>query len=449
MALRRPGAVAIVGNRPFVAFALTQAVSLFGDKLDYMALLALFAWLAATRGTDVSRAISALAVVAALPTVLFAPLAGVVVDRVDRRRLMIVCDSARALLVGLLPLVAVRTGSLVPVFALAFLVFLGGIFFHSARLAVIPGLAAGPGDSRSSLLAANSLMSLTGRVATLGGMVLGGFAVDWPGWHRIGIRPSWSAGFYLDALTYLVSVVGILLVYRRLGETSRPLDSPAPRSPFLSSFRSGWRYAVSTPPVLFVYAAVLALVIAGAGFVVLYVPLIQGSAPDGGFGLGTRGVGLVAAVGSAGLILSSVGYGLLGHRVAGPTAMLASFFVLGGIATALPFVRNFAVLAPLVFIGGLALSPLYIAMDTLLHETVPAGARGRVFANREWLTHLALAAGALVIGQLTRLVGNREILLVIGLIVLALTAAGVFAAARVRRWQAEVRHVTRSGTQEA
>ena len=291
-------------------------------------------------------------------------------------------------------------------------------------------------------------MSLTGRVATLGGLVLGGLAVDWPGWHRIGIRPAWQAGFYLDALTYLVSVVGILIIYRRLGEGVRPVEERGNRSGLVVSLRSGWRYAARTPPVLFVYAAVLALVVAGAGFIILYVPLIQGGAPAGGFGLGTRGVGFVAGIGSTGLILSAAAYGLIGHRLARTTAMLAGFLVLGGVAVALPFVRSFALLAPLVFVGGLALTPLYIAMDTLLHETVLAEARGRVFANREWLTHLAFGAGALVIGQLTRLAGHRQVLFAIGLLVLGLTGAGFFAAARVRRWQDE-RHIPNPETQEA
>jgi NRE family putative nickel resistance protein-like MFS transporter len=444
MATRRPGAAAVVANRPFVIFAVTQAVSLFGDKLDYMALLALFAWFAATMGVDSSRAISTLAIVAALPTIIFAPIAGVIVDRVDRRRVMIACDSARALLVGIVPLVAVATGALLPVFALAFLVFLGGLFFNSARMSIIPQLV---GVEPARLLAANSFMNLTGRVATLAGMVLGGLAVDWPGWQRVGIRPSWSAGFYLDALTYLVSVAGLILVYRRLGGFLPPPRPDAGPATFLgaiarrarhawSDLVEAWRFAARTPPVLFVYGTVLALVTAGAGFIILYIPIIQGSAGTATLDMGTRGVGFVAAIGSIGLIIASVVYGLIGQRVRRESVILASFLVLGGIAAALPFVRSFALLAPLAFLGGLALTPVYIAMDTMLHETVPPAARGRVFSNREWVMHVAFAANALVIGQLTRVFSNRRIMLGIGLLVLAMTAAGFFAAAAVRRWPA-------------
>ncbi|MFO7675991.1 MAG: MFS transporter [bacterium] len=441
---RRPGAAGVIANRPLLVFTLSQAVSLFGDKLDYMALLALFAWFSATHGVDSSRAIASLSVVAALPTILLAPVAGVIVDRLDRRKLMLACDSARAVLVALIPLVAVATRTLAPVFAVAFLVFLGGHLFQSARMSVIPQIAgAGPGR----LLAANSFINLAGRVATLGGMVLGGLVVDWSGWARVGIRPAWSAGFYLDGLTYLVSVLGLALIYRRLGgflPPPRPAAGPQTLLAALarrlghawSDIRAAWHFAARTPPVLFVFGSVITLVVGGTAFLVLYIPVIQGSAGAFALNLGTRGVGFVAAIGSVGLILSSVGYGLLGHRAGRETVLVACFGALGVTVVLFSLARSFAAVAALAFLGGLALTPVYVAMDTVLHESVPAETRGRIFSNREWLMHLAFAANALAIGQLTRLFDNLHLLFAIGLIVCAAAAAGLFALRPVRRWYA-------------
>ena len=441
------GLRAVLRKPQFLTFAVTQSVSLFGDKLDYMALLALIAWFSGRAGIDSSRAIAALSVVAALPTVLFAPIAGVLVDRADRGRVMIACDVARALLVLALPVVALRLSSLPLALGIAFVVFLCGLFFNTARLSIIPDLvgtgpdASGVGRKASGvrrkassvpLLAANSLMSFTGRVATLGGMVAGGFIVDWTGWHRFGINPSWTAGFYLDAVTYVVSVIGLLFIYRKL----RAMSNAECRMPnagagitntirarlarFTGEMADGWRLAIRTPVVLFVYCSTIVLVFAGAGFLVLYVPLIQGA----GFDLGTRGVGVIAGIGSVGLLVSALGYGAVGSRLPRHSAILIAFLVISLCTMTMAMTGSPTLVAVAVFLAGCALSPIYIAMDTLLHESVPAAIRGRIFSNREWVMHLAFGLAALTIGLLTRVAANRTLLFVIGILVAAASIGG-------------------------
>ncbi len=438
------GLRAVLRKPRFLVFAATQSVSLFGDKLDYMALLALCAWFAGRTGIDSSRAIAALSVVAALPTVLFAPVAGVLIDRSDRGRMMIACDAARVLLVLALPMVALRLSSLPLALTVAFAVFLCGLFFNTARLSILPGLVdAGPDRNRGNLLAANSLTNFTGRVATLGGMVAGGFIVDWAGWHRLGIRPSWTAGFYLDAVTYVVSVVGLLLIYRGL-ERALPAAERTVQTTdehrwtqirksirarltcFFRDLADGWRLAIRTPAVLFVYCSTIALVVAGAGFLILYVPLIQGA----GFELGTRGVGIIAGVGSVGLLLSALAYGAVGRRLPRHSVILAAYLVIGLCIVVLARIESPVQVAAVVFVAGCALSPVYIAMDTLLHESVPAAMRGRVFSNREWVMHLAFGLTALAIGQLTRIAANRTLLFAIGVLVVTASLIGFVAARR-------------------
>ncbi len=418
----------------FMIFTVSQAVSLFGDKLDYMALLAMVAFLSARFGWASARAISFLTVIVALPVVLFGPLAGILVDRWDRRKVMLVADSARTVLVLFVPLVALRTDSLALVYLVAFTVFLFGLFFNTARLAIIPNLV-GP----DRLLAANSLMSLVGRVATFFGMLLGGLIVDWRGWLGLGIRPVWTAGFYIDALSYLVSVAAILVIYRRLAlarPPARPLATAEGARSFaqtaagrvrqlLAELREAARLVAREPSVLFVYCSVLVLVVVGAAMFVLYVPIVQNDRTIAGLGLGTRGVGFVAAIGSIGLVVSSMSYGLLGHRVRKHRVMLCAFLVLGLVAGGLALARSFAVVAPLVFVAGLALSPIFIGMDTMIHESAPEQARGRVFASRDWLMHLLFALAALLIGQLTHFFAVRHLLLAVGGLVSAASIAGV------------------------
>ncbi|UCG43522.1 MAG: MFS transporter [candidate division WOR-3 bacterium] len=433
-------------RRPqFLIFAISQSVSLFGDKLDYMAMLALIAFFAERGGWDSSRAIAALAVVAALPTVMFGPLAGVFVDRRDRRKVMVLCDSARALMVLAVPFAALATGSIWIIFVIAFAVFLCGLVFNTTRLSVLPNLVSDEQIAPPNrLLAANSFMNVTGRVATLLGMVLGGLIVDWTGWQRIGITYSWSAGFYVDALTYAVSVLGLLLIYQRISVGPRiGVGRTGDRSSFgrlardkflhvMDDLRGAWHVMVREPSVLFVYCVVVAFVLIGAGFTVLFIPLVQGGAEVEGLGLGTRGVGILAGIGSVGLILSSLGYGIAGHGLKRYQAVLGSIVTLGIAIAVIAVWRSLVAVCAAAFVAGLAISPVYIGLDTLLHETVPAEARGRVFSTREWIMHVFFAGMAFLLGQLTRVVPKRDLLFVVGVLVAAAGVAGFFLTHRQR-----------------
>jgi len=97
---------------------------------------------------------------------------------------------------------------------------------------------------------------------------------------------------------------------------------------------------------------------------------------------------------------------------------------MGLVAMGMAAMRSFWLIAPLAFIAGLALSPIYIGMDTLLHESVPEDARGRIFAVREWLLHLTFALSSIIIGQLTHFVDNRHLLFAVGVLVACISVAG-------------------------
>jgi MFS family permease len=431
--------LSVLRIRKFLVFSVAQAISNFGDKLDYMALLAMIAALAARHNWESSRANSFLLVVATLPVIIFGPLAGVLVDRWNRRKVMIVCDSCRALLVFSIPFVAIRTQSLPLVFTIAFSVFLLGMIFNTARLSVIPNLV----DSHN-ILEANSVASLLGRVMTFLGMLVGGLIVDWQFWRRLGMTETWSAGFYIDALTFVGSVTALLLLPLRLPGRPASIRNLRPDGELahldsgnhvrrsrsvaialseklldvLRDFREAYVLMRKSPPVRLVLFSIVLFVIIGAGVVVLLVPILQTARDDLGLGVGTRGVGFVGAVGSVGLVLSSLVYGFIGRRFRKRKAILSSFALLGLLAMLIAFSESMALTLLLAFIAGILLAPIYIAQDTLLHETVPEEARGRVFSTREWFMNLSAAISALCIGQILILMPdlNRGLALPLGIV---------------------------------
>jgi MFS family permease len=316
-------------------------------------------------------------------------------------------------------------------------------------MSIIPNLVA-----RKRLLAANSFMNVVGRIATFLGMFFGGIIVDWQIWHKIGIQYGWSAGFYIDALSYIISVIGLIIIASRttlfksnFEQIPTPPDSKGTKiSPVLSiaqaqerktinELKLAFQYIKETPLVLFVFSSIIIMVTIGASAFVLLVPIIQAPAAKMGFGVGTKGVGYVAAIGAVGLVLSSMSYGMIGHRINKLYTILISFILMGAVIILIPIFNTFYALIPLALLAGIALSPVFIAQDTILHEIVPESIRGRIFSSREWLLNISFALACVIVGQLTNFTSKQNLLIIAGIVVIIVSIAMIF-------WIKEKFHVT-------
>src|SRR5262245_27297676 len=196
---------AVLQLRDFRLLWLAQIVSDFGDSLTTLALLILVNQL-----TGSTAALATMAIVLAIPQVTFGLVAGVYVDRMDRKRIMIVSDLLRGFLVLGFTLVGSRD-QLWLLYLIGFAQATIGTFFTPARGALTPHLVPPTG-----LLAANSLAQ-TSRVifgllgTAAAGVLIGALGVFWP-------------AFALDALTFFISA----LLVSRIVASSR---SDAPDSP--------------------------------------------------------------------------------------------------------------------------------------------------------------------------------------------------------------------------
>ena len=143
----------VLKNRNFFFLWAGQIISQLGDRLDQMALIA-FVYLRAPGSTMQIAKILSFTII---PVFLIGPIAGVYVDRWDRRRTMCVCDILRALLVFTIPFFLFYSRNIVPIYIIIFIVFSIGRFFVPAKLAIIPDLV-----EKKELLLANSLVNTTG-----------------------------------------------------------------------------------------------------------------------------------------------------------------------------------------------------------------------------------------------------------------------------------------------
>jgi MFS family permease len=444
----------VLRDRNVFTFVLGQTVSQLGDKLNHMALIGLIGSTSSVGSSGF--ALATLAVIFTLPVVAFGPIAGVLVDRWNKRVTLIVCDVLRALLVASIPFAYQATHELIVVYAISFLVFLAGLFFNSAKMAIIPDLV-----GRDQLLATNAVTNFVGRFATVIGIVGGGVIVGWSIWGRLGWR-GYTAGFYLDAASYLISVATLaLLVPRTLRVVGAPRrtqrDTLRGMSPELGACEHGEcddtdsiarvvtrierslahdlvaavRLIRRDRALRFVYSTVVLLAIIAASAYVVVVAAVQSV-----MGRGTTGVGFLGGTMAGGLIVGSLLVGTLGTRFDRRTIVTAGCALLGIVMTACALFFQFKWLTPLAFLGGVLLAPVMVSQDTLLHETSPEGARGVIFSARELVLSGSFMLTALVVGGAIALMARagvaepyRMALFVLGAVV-TVAALGL---ARLRR----------------
>ncbi|HEV2799407.1 MAG TPA: MFS transporter [Pyrinomonadaceae bacterium] len=199
------------GNPNFRHLWSGQVVSEVGDWLNNIAVLALALELAGAGRQG--RAIAIYAIARHLPLFLFGPIAGVVVDRTDRCRVMIVADILRAVLAAGF-LLAQWFSSLPAIYTVGASLFAVSAFFNAAKRATIPVIATEPDE----LLAANSLSASTTAATIAVGSALGGLVATFVSRDLV---------FILNAATFLVSA----LLIARIRLPSRQLAMVEPQFP--------------------------------------------------------------------------------------------------------------------------------------------------------------------------------------------------------------------------
>lgn len=177
------------GNADFRRLWLGQVVSEIGDWLNNIAVLALTIQLAGAGREGFAIAIYAIS--RHLPLFVFGPLAGVIVDRADRRRVMIAADVLRAIL-ALGFLLANQMAALPVIYSVGAALFSVSAFFNAAKRATIPNLVSGTDE----LLSANSLSASTTAATIAVGSALGGIIATFAGRDIV---------FILNAATFLIS----------------------------------------------------------------------------------------------------------------------------------------------------------------------------------------------------------------------------------------------------
>ena len=346
-------------NRNYRLLWLGQIVSQLGDWFNSVAVYTLLLEL-----TGSATSVALMIIVQFLPMALIGPVAGVVVDRVNRRRLMIASDILRGLVVLVL-LVVRRPDQVWIAYAAMGTVVSLTAFFEPARTAVIPNLT-----TRSQLLTANALSSATWSAMLAIGAGVGGVVTALLGRN---------AAFLVNAASFLVSAAII-------ARTSFNADPPEVKRPAgwssLTGFGDlleGMRYVRSDRHV-----AALMLVKAGWGVAggVLLIMTVLGERVFPVGGSAAAGIGVLYAARGVGAGIGPImARAWLGQqpdemrRAIAPSYFLVSVFYL-----MLSWSPTLLVASAAVIGAHAAGSVLWVFSTVLLQISVPDRFRGRVFS---------------------------------------------------------------------
>jgi len=375
-------------NRNYRYTWIGQVVSEVGDHYNNIAVFSL-----ALANTGSGLVVAGILLARGLAVMLGGPIAGVLLDRMDRKRLMIASDLVRAVF-ALLFMLAIPAGRTWLLFLLSGCLMFASPFFTSGRAAILPSIA-----SKEELHPANSLTQLTQWSTLVIGAFLGGTSVAGFGY---------KLAFAFNAFSFLFSALCI-------SRLSSPRGFRSDRSALTESrvvrpwheYTEGLRYLRATPLILGVGLVGVGWATGGGAAQILFSVFGEQV-----FQRGPAGIGVIWGCAGIGLVCGALFANYIGKRIRFETykrVISMCYVVHGGSYVLFSQAPTFA--GALFFI---ALSRAAVAVSSVLNtgqllRHVSNDFRGRVFSTIETWTWATMMVSMAIAGYLSDHVSPRTI----------------------------------------
>jgi len=398
-----------LAHRNYRLFFYGQSVSLVGTWITRVAI----SWLV-YRLTGSKLLLGIVSFAGQIPTLLLAPLAGVVVDRHNRRRILIWTQAgslAQSVLLAVLTLL-----DLITVPQLVVLQLVQGVinaFDTPARQALVVEMVTDRSDVPNAI-ALNSSMVNGSRVIgpAVGGVIIAAVGEGWC--------------FAIDAVSY----VGVLISLAMMRLEPRPHP---PGMPLLHDLRSGFRYVRDSVPIRSGLILLAVVSTAGVPYTVLMPAVVAetlGGGPDLlGWLMGASGAGALAGA----LYLANR------HTVVGlGRVILIGALTFGASLVAFSSARTVWLAAPLLALAGAGFIVQAASTNTIIQTIVDEPFRGRVMAFYTMAFFGSVPVGSLIAGVVATSVGATMTIRLGGFICIA---AGLWFASRLPALRAAIRPI--------
>ena len=378
----------IFQNRNLTLLWLGQMASQSGDSIYQIGLLWIVLELSGS--TSVTGMV---AMASYLPAVLLAMVAGVTADHNDRRKIMLISDAFRFILVLLIP-GAFLVGFLNPHFLgiNAFAIAIAATFFNPAKDAFVPQIVA-----KEGLLKANSLIQTSWQISLLLGPAIAGVMLHYFGNVHL---------FTACSSAYLFSFILVFLI-----RPARKFSGTTKDSTGLEEVKDGLlfvlRHSVIFPLLLITIADNLLIM----GPAIVGTPVFVRET----LGLDAGAYAIIMACFAVGTLIGSGGLFLFGGRFKKGHILLTGMVWDGITFIPLYFIKSLSAAAILVIIHAVAIPLLVVPRTSLIQDIVPANMTGRIFA----LMHLSVvgmsAISAGLSGLILELIDAPTLFLLIGI----------------------------------
>ena len=390
---------AIFRNRNFSLMWSAQLISTIGSALTSLAASILI-----YRLTGSALSVGLMLMATAAPSLIVGLVAGVYVDRADRKRILIVADVVRGVLVLLIPtLVEINIAWL---YVIVMLTSAVGQFYDPAHESILPEIA-----SDEELAAANSFMAISGFGSTAIGFAASGL---------IASRYPIAYAFYLDGLTFALSAACIVFV------SVRPLivEGVTNVSTVVRNLKDGARHLLDTPILRSLLIISVPVFLSFGLWNSLLLPFALRSLQATEFEYG-----LQEALTSVGFVIGSFLMARLADRLREGQWIALSFIGMGLVGALYAGSRSVAIAIALVALSGFANAPSSIARRLAIQRNAPREVRGRIasafFVSRDVVLLLGMAAAGLADVVDVRLMVLASAILLLGAGALAVALPGL------------------------
>lgn len=392
---KRAGFGAVFSNIGFLMLWLGQLTSQLADRIFVYVLMIIVYQL-----THSNFGVSLPLLAFGIPSVLVAPWAGVFVDKLDRKWIMVVTDILRGLLILLIiPLIS---KSVAMIFLVSLLIYSAAQFFAPAESSSIPELV-----DKKNLIVANSLFMLTWMASSVIGFGLGAPLVN---------LLAEKGTLVASAVCYFVSAASVLVV-----PLKPPNIIPNKKSHVIGDLGVGFEFIRRNQVVRY---SLYKLFIATTAISTLSVIAI--SYANDILKIGGRNFGyLIIAVG-LGMALGMLSLDRLRHYFKKGTIVVASFLLSGIFLLLLSKTDQLYWALLLIFFLGMGNIYITSTIQTILQHKVPRQIRGRVFGVQNMLVNSAFTFPVVIFGIIADLWGILFSLSVLGWMVLLMGIAGIF-----------------------
>jgi CRP-like cAMP-binding protein/predicted MFS family arabinose efflux permease len=386
---------AVFRKASFTRMWLAQLISTIGDSFTMIA-----AGILIFQKTGSALSVGLMLMATSIPTLLIGMIAGVFVDRFNRKKIMIVCDLSRGVLISLIPIL-IRY-NVVWMYVIVFLSSAISTFFSPAYDSIVPEMA-----SDEELTAANSMIAISSFGSTAVGFAASGLLAAY----------SINLAFVIDAATFFISALlmsGIRIAPLKVEEKTSV-------AVVVNNLQGGLKYMFNNR----ILRSIVLISIVYAFMVGLGNTLLLPFATKA-LGATTFEYGLQEGLTSIGFVIGSLIMARFAYRLREGLWVIIGLLGMGLAYITYSFSRSVPFAIFVVTISGMMNSPYAVARRTLLQRNTDREIRGRVFGANMTISSVMMLLGMAAAG-LADIYGPRLMMQITGLINLATAVVAILA----------------------